>query len=280
MGSSPAKRTISPGNGAISSVGESACLTSKRSLVRVQYRPPGRTRPSRYSIYTPKTLLLNRERAEMGLQMSKLYWTKGPAYVSVYWASPPSKDIALEVIRILEEFRSQCQRLWFAFDGMMNGRPLAVQRFKEMNGKRDNRLSVGNQFPDQEQSIGNSTIAQIKFGELVDAMAEGGEFEQLNAKAYLVFIDAIWEDSVRTRIAQILEVEERDVKCDLLADLRRLRNLVLHRSEKAKQDYLEKATLLPQIWDVNPDDVVITTSMLHALVEQLNAVQIHVGKAT
>ena len=41
MGSSPAKRTISPGNGAISSVGESACLTSKRSLVRVQYRPPG-----------------------------------------------------------------------------------------------------------------------------------------------------------------------------------------------------------------------------------------------
>ena len=108
-------------------------------------------------------------------------------------------------------------------------------------------------------------------------MAEGGEFEQLNAKAYLVFIDALWEDSVRKRIANVLRVKEREVKCDLLADLRRLRNLMIHRNEKAKQDYVEKVTLLPKIWGINPDDVIITASMLQALIEQLNAMHVHVG---
>ena len=112
---------------------------------------------------------------------------------------------------------------------------------------------------------------------LIVSGAEGGEFEQLNAKAYLVFIDALWEDSVRKRIANVLRVKEREVKCDLLADLRRLRNLMIHRSEKAKQDYVEKVTLLPQIWDINPDDVIITASMLQALIEQLNAMHVHVG---
>ena len=50
---------------------------------------------------------------------------------------------------------------------------------------------MGTQFPEQEQSVGKSTFAQITFGELLDSMAEGGEFEQLNAKASLVFIDAL-----------------------------------------------------------------------------------------
>ena len=109
-------------------------------------------------------------------------------------------------------------------------------------------------------------------------MADGGEFEQLNAKAYLVFIDALWEDSARRRIADVLHVKERDVKSDLLADLRRLRNLMIHRSEKARQDYVEKATLLPQIWDINPDDVIITAPMLQALIEQLNAMHVNVGE--
>ena len=101
----------------------------------------------------------------------------------------------------------------------------------------------------------------------------------MNAKAYLVFIDAVWEESARQKIADVLQVEKRDVKCDLLADLRRLRNLILLRSETAKQDYVDKAKLPPQIWDINPDYVIITAPMLQALIEQLNAVHVHAGEA-
>ena len=209
--------------------------------------------------------------------MSKLYWTGGQPQIKIFYESPVSEADSIEALRILEDFRSQCQRLWFAFNGMINGRPLMVERWRQQQIARHNRLFVGTQFPEQEQSVGKSTFAQITFGELLDSMAEGGEFEQLNAKAYLVFIDALWEDSVRKWIANVLRVKEREVKCDLLADLRRLRNLMIHRSEKAKQNYVEKVTLLPQIWDINPDDVIITASMLQALIEQLNAMHVHVG---
>lgn len=208
--------------------------------------------------------------------MSELYWTAGPAQIKLFHASSIPEANAIEAVRILEDFRSQCQRLWFAFDGMINGRPLMVQRWQEQKVARHNKLFVGTQFPGQDQAVGKSTFAQITFGELLDSMAKGGEFERLNAKAYLVFIDALWEDSVRSRIADILQVNERDVKCDLLADLRRLRNLMLHRSEKAKQDYVEKATLLPKFWDINPDDVIVTAPMLQAFIEQLNAMHVHV----
>ena len=209
--------------------------------------------------------------------MSKVYWTGGQAQIKIFYESPVSEADSIEALRILEDFRSQCQRLWFAFNGMINGRPLMVERWRQQQIARHNRLFVGAQLPEQEQSVGKSTFAQITFGELLDSMAEGGEFEQLNAKAYLVFIDALWEDSVRKRIANVRRVKEREVKCDLLADLRRLRNLMIHRSEKAKQNYVEKVALLPQIWDINPDDVIITASMLQALIEQLNAMHLHVG---
>ena len=108
-------------------------------------------------------------------------------------------------------------------------------------------------------------------------MADGGEFEQLNAKAYLVFICALWEGYTRKKIADLLQVKQREVKCELMADLCRLRNLIIHRSEKAKQTYVNKAKLLPQIWAIDPHNLVVTASMLQALIEQLNAIHVDVG---
>lgn len=210
--------------------------------------------------------------------MSELYWTGGLAQIRIFYAFPIPKGDSIEALRILDDFRSQWQRLWFAFDGNINGRPLMVQRWQQQKVERHNRLFIGNQFPEQEQSVGKSTFARITFGELLDSMADGGEFEQLNAKAYLVFIDALWEDSIRKRVADVLHVNKQDVKCDLLADLRRLRNLIVHRSEDAKQVYANKATFLPLIWEIDPDNVIVTASMLHSLIEQLNAMRVSVGE--
>ena len=148
-----------------------------------------------------------------------------------------------------------------------------------MKTGRHNTVSVGSQFPDAEQNVGKSTFARITFGELIDGLVAGGEFEQLNAKAMLVFIDALWEDSTRSRIACLLGVKRKDVKCDLMADIRRLRNLIVHQSESAKQDYVQKASFLPLIWNIDPNELIITGAMLQPLFEQLNAVQVHIREA-
>ena len=210
-------------------------------------------------------------------ELSDLYWTGGPAKVQLSHSPTIPESKSAEAVRILDDFRSQCQRLWFAFSGLINGRPLAIERLHHLKVERHNRLSVGTQFPDQDQGIGRSTFAQITFGELCDGMADGGEFEQLNAKAYLVFICALWEGYTRKKIADLLQVKQREVKCELMADLCRLRNLIIHRSEKAKQTYVNKAKLLPQIWAIDPHNLVVTASMLQALIEQLNAIHVDVG---
>ena len=209
--------------------------------------------------------------------MSSLYWTSGRPEIKIFYENPVSEEDSTEALRILDEYRSHCVRLWFAFNGVINGRHLAVQQWQQRSVARHNRLFVGTQFPEQEQSVGKSTFAHITFGELFDAMADGGEFEQLNAKAYIVFIDALWEDFARKRIGDVLQVKSREVKCELLADLRRLRNVIVHQSERAKREYVEKAALLPHIWDIDPNYLIITANMLQALIEQLNAVQVHIG---
>ena len=209
--------------------------------------------------------------------MSDLYWTGGPAQVKLSHAPTIPESQSVAAVQVLDDFRSQCQRLWFAFSGLINGRPLAIERLHQLKIERHNMLSVGTQFPDQDQSIGSSTFAQITFGELFDGMAEGGEFEQLNAKAYLVFICALWEGYTRKRIEEVLQVQRNDAKCELMADLCRLRNIIIHRSERAKKDYVDKAALLPQIWKIDPDNVVITGSMLQALIEQLNSINVNAG---
>ena len=211
--------------------------------------------------------------------MTKLYWTGGPARIKLYHPESISEADSKAAVRVLDDFRAQSQRIWFAFDGLINGRPLALQKWQQRKAGEHNRLTVGTQLPNREQSIGRSTFAQITFGELLEAMADGGEFEQLNTQALLVFIDTLWEESTRYEIAALLNVNKKNVKCDLFADLRLIRNLIVHKSEKAKRDYLKKARLLPEIWEINPDDPVITASMVQALMEQLNAMHVHVGEA-
>ena len=146
-----------------------------------------------------------------------------------------------------------------------------------MKAGRQNKLFVGTQFPDGEQSIGESTIAQITFGDLLEAMADGGEFDQLNIQAFLVFVYTLWEESTRHRIAALLHVKKCKVKCDLFGDLRLIRNSIVHKSEETRVEYCKKAILIPELWPSYPNDETFTASMVQALMEQLKAVQVYVG---
>ena len=204
--------------------------------------------------------------------MNRLYWTNGPMQVRIkHSADTPDAD-ASAAIRVLEDFRLQCQRLFVAFDGMVNGRSRMLEYWQAQNVSRSNRLSIGTQLPDGEQSIGMSTIARVTFGELFDGMKDGGEFDQLSTKAMLVFMYSLWEETTRGNIADALQITRGQVKCDLMGDMRYLRNFIVHPSEKTQQEYARGATFLPVIWPTFPEDVTITASMLQALMEQLNAI--------
>ena len=204
--------------------------------------------------------------------MNGLYWTNGPMRVRIKPPSDVPDADTSAAIRVLEDFRFQCQRLYVAFNGMVNGRSRMLEYWRSQNVSRSNSLSIGSQFPDGEQSIGRSTIARVTFGELLDGMIDGGEFDQLNTKALLVFMYSLWEETTRGKIADMLHVTRGQVRCDLMGDMRHLRNFIVHPSDKTKQEYAKSARFLPAIWPNFPESDIITASMLLALMEQLNAI--------
>ena len=209
---------------------------------------------------------------------SNLYWTGGQFRVSLLCLIGRSRDEVDQALIILEEFRSACQRQFIGFNGVVNGRHLALQRLSSALSPehRDKAFLVGTGPPDGEQVPGRSTIASIPQGELLEGLQKGGEFESLHAKALIVFIYHLWEEYFRARIADVLHVEKKKVCCDLMGDVRQIRNAIVHDNSMVTADDLSKFHFLPGIWQVGVGHLDLTETMLHSLMEQINAIRVDI----
>ena len=215
---------------------------------------------------------------EEATSKSKLYWRGGPFRTSILcWPERQQHQID-KAIAILDEFRSTCQKQFIAFEPTVNGRPMAYERFsKQVKPEhRGNRFSVGTGFPDAEQLPGRSTIANITIGELLEGLKMGGDFDNQHAKAVIVFIYHLWDESYRVRIADSLGVKPCKVTCDLMGDLREIRNAIIHNSSIIEEKTLQKLKFLLGIWRIESAELVVTGTMLHALMEQLNAIRVDI----
>ena len=211
---------------------------------------------------------------------TRLYWTGGDFRVSIdSWINRTQVEVD-EAIGILEEFRSACRKQYIAFSGLINGRSLAYDRFSTLlkPEHRDRTFSIGGVPPDARQEQGLSSIASMTQGELLDGLRDGGEFENQHAKALVVFIFHLWEDHFRDRIACATRLRKKEVLCDLMGDIRIIRNAIIHKNSLVVETDLSNLVLLPEIWQVCPGEIEITESMLHSLMEQINAIRVDLGR--
>ena len=112
------------------------------------------------------------------------YWSGGPFRVTIECPPGAFSTAALaKAVAVLEEFRAECQKAYFAFNGTVNGRLDASNKYKRVATTRAALFSVGSAFPDAQQRPGLSTIATLTQGELLDALAEGGDFEDRQNRA-------------------------------------------------------------------------------------------------
>ena len=206
----------------------------------------------------------------------KLYWDGGPFRISLQHPSHLPNNLAKMAIEILEEFRSDCQSQYCAFSGSVNGRALAYEKFKRSIVSKKGTLFVGNAPPDAKQRPGKSTIVQISQGDFLDGLSSGGKFEDLNSKAFIVMVYHRWEEHFRHLISRTLSVPKKSVQCDLMGDVRQVRNVIIHHSSAMSQTTKKKLTLLPQIWDLPIGPLHISEKMLHSLMEQINAIHVKV----
>lgn len=79
----------------------------------------------------------------------------------------------------------------------------------------------------------------VRASDYIAANSEGGSNAQQHSQAVLVFLFTYWEDEIRPRLATSKNVELREIRSDIMGDLRILRNVILHgkgimRAEKHK----------------------------------------------
>lgn len=216
------------------------------------------------------------------------YWSGGPSGVRLQHVPGafPSDALA-KAIELLEDFRAECHKTYFAFNGVLNGRLAILERYKEFLNYAEilagpggpgpeRRISAGTTLPDGEEKPGKSTTAVLTQGQLLASFAKGGEVEDMQNKAFLVMLYQRWDEWYRHRIAKELGLEKNKVRCSLMGEVRQLRNVVIHDNGMVPEGF--SAPLLSRIWSgIPPGFLVITDEMVTALTEQVNAVLVEVG---
>ena len=207
----------------------------------------------------------------------QIYWSGGPFRVGVASRSGAFSQGALALaVAALEEFRTECHKAYFAFNGTLNGRLGAASKYGKLLTERENRIFAGTAFPDGEQRPGQSTIAELTQGELLDSLAAGGDFEDRQNKSLVVMLYHRWDEWYRYRIGEALGLCKDDVRCTLMGEVRLLRNLIVHKSSVVPDGF--SVPFLSRIWGgIDTGNLVITDGMVHALMEQFNAIRVEVG---
>ena len=214
-------------------------------------------------------------------QKSNLYWTGGSFHTRLGTQGNVPEDVLGDAVKFLDDYRGACQKQYIAFNRVCNGRHLAYDRYKSASNpaNMDKTIFIGTAFPNSpisKQSPGSSTIASMKIREFLEGLAEGGEFENQQAKAFLVFVFHLWEEKYRPAISRVLSVDVKQVKCDLMGDIRLVRNLIIHEDAVVPRGFVDKLALLQEIWTIQPGELKLTGKMIHSVMEQLNALRVDI----
>ena len=203
-----------------------------------------------------------------------LYWEEGPFRVCIESDASVPQDLVNEAVAILERFRHECLVLSSFFYLATGG----LDEFRKRNAdwieqSGENTYFFGTQVPDQPQSRGRSTVSQIsrfRLRELLDS----GEAYDMQAKLTIVYIYHLWEDNYRAYVAKRLSLDKNQVECDLMGDIRLVRNEIVHNNSQLDENTINELKMLPSIWNLRPGTLVLSNAMFHALMEQLNAIRI------
>ena len=208
-----------------------------------------------------------------------LYWNGGPFRVDVRLPdSVKSKSRISEATKLLEEFRGVCQRHYFAYYFTLVGLLTQSNVYAELHNAdyNNSNIAIGFGSPEDPQLPGKSIIGQMRQGELSQCLKVGGEFENNLAKFFVVVTYHLWDENYRQMIAKTLSVNSERVVCELMGDLRLIRNIIIHNNSAIATKDLRKLEFLPGIWRLHRGNLVISQKMMHSLIEQLNAIHLTV----
>lgn len=169
----------------------------------------------------------------------------------------------------LNEFVSMCHRHFACFTlAKMGLEKISDHLRPSMLGSKQ-RLFLGNTNPNE----GKPAQAVIPFKEAVDSAAKNGSFHDQLAKLILVNIYTEWDELYRPAIAREFNVEPKQVKSDLMGDIRIIRNCIIHNKSKISKDFNKL-----KIIEINKkeEDLKLSEEFLSSVMDKINKIAISV----
>ena len=191
-------------------------------------------------------------------------------YTGVPPVSNESKD---EIDSAMRMFSRDCQMMTTWFVGIMASR-LAMREHLERLASRGEPLRVTTLRPDGRKA---AVLAEMPVEEVIESIADAGDFERLYANSFVVSTYHLWEETIRPKIASAMKVDPRHVKADLMGEWRLLRNWIIHRSKNAEDDFFQKGKTLVNVLGLQRGNLSLTANNVIHLVQRLNNMQIEIN---
>jgi hypothetical protein len=162
----------------------------------------------------------------------------------------------------ITDFQLSCQKYYICYSLAALGLMGHADKFKQLKPNRSNSLIVGTGHPDDGKWHGSINIA-----EFLDSSQRNGAFSDSIAKSFVSAIYSSWDEYFRNIVAAEVGAKQKQVKSDLMGDLRHVRNCIIHKKSVLTDEPSKIKTLS---WSLSPGPLVVTDEMFRDLIDQIN----------
>ena len=170
-------------------------------------------------------------------------------------------------------FSQDCQMMTTWFVGIMASRR-AMREHLERLASRGEPLRITTLRPDGRVA---AVLAEMPVEEVIESIADAGDFERLYANSFVVSTYHLWEETIRPKIATAVGVDPCHVRAGLMGEWRLLRNWIIHRSRDAEDDFFKRAQSLAVTLGLQRGNLSLTASNVLVLVQHLNNMKIAIN---
>ena len=169
---------------------------------------------------------------------------------------------------IIVEFQNACQKHFICYILANKGMNSFRQRFAK--AQPGNRIFISPKDP----ALFPATASMFQL-ELFNKLKPDGEFADALAKAFLVEIYSDWDEYFRPHYAKVHNAKKNNIQCDLMGDLRRIRNCIIDDRSILEQKDINMKCLN---WHLNPGPLQVTQEMFSTFVEQANNLEVVISE--
>lgn len=174
----------------------------------------------------------------------------------------------------IQDFIDECQSAYACYTFCVSGMDKQAKQFEShLENYPAATIHIDNVDPRLKRSA-----ATLGLSDLTAKLKRDSEYSSTVGKFLLVFIYSRWDEYHRSIIASSLQKQTKDVRCNLMGDLREIRNCIIHDKSIISQKQIDKLKCIH--WVLAPGELNVTAEMMKMFVEQAHFMQKYIMESS